>query len=149
VPIEKKVADAPVVAPPPPTAVPLALQPTFKVKNDSNAGRAVSFTLIGLGAALAIGGAVAFAAGSGDRDRLEGISPGGRLPPQSITAGQEALPLMTRIDTNTTASLALMAGGGGAIVSGLIGVLLFPAGETKLSAGPTARGAAMVVQGTF
>lgn len=145
----KKVDDAPVAAPLPPTAVPLAQQPTFEVKNDSNPGRAVSFTLIGLGVALAVGGAVAFAAGTDDRDRLEGISPGGLLPSQTINAGKESLPLMTRIDTNTTASLALMAGGGGAILSGVIGVLLFPAGDVKLSAGPTAQGASMLVQGKF
>jgi hypothetical protein len=56
---------------------------------------------------------------------------------------------MTRIDTNNAVSLALMGAGGGAVVAGIIGAVLFPSSETKVALAPTPEGVSAAVQGRF
>ena len=148
------VADAPRAEPE--ESAPLVLaparEPTFTVPPGAPVGRIVSFTLIGLGAAAVLTGVIAYVAGAPDRERLFGISDSsGRLPPFATApiVANEALTLMQNIDTNRALSLSLIGGGLGATAAGVVGAVLFPQSETKLSAGVTPSGASMQVRGAF
>lgn len=125
-------------------------QPTFAVSRQVSAGRVGSFTLLGAGAAAVLAGAIAWSAGADDRSRLVGITRAdGKLPLPELPVGQEALVLMGQVDTNQALSFALIGGGAGAILAGVIGVVLFPAGPANVTVSPQQSGASVQLRGRF
>jgi hypothetical protein len=151
-PAKEPVKDAPkaTVGQPPPAPVVEATQPTFNVSGSVSAGRVGSYTLIGVGAVSVIVGAVLFGSYADARDRLVGITrTDGKLPLYELTVGKEALELMKTIDTNRVLSFALIGGGIGAAAAGALGMLLFPAQNTKVAMSVSPGGASVQVSGSF
>jgi hypothetical protein len=148
----KDAPKAPVMEPPPPAPPPMvnATQPTFDVSGSVSAGRIASYTLIGVGAASVIVGSVVYGVGYVDRNRLAGITrTDGKLPLAELPVGQEAINLLSTIDTNRVLSLALIGGGVGAAAAGLLGLALFPARNTSVAMSASPDGASLHVSGSF
>ena len=138
------------VPPPAPQPIVDAKQPTFDVSQGVSAGRVTSFALLGVGAAGVLAGVLAWSSGEEGRARLVNITRAdGRLPLASLPVGEEALRRMREADTTQAVSFTLIGGGAGAIVGGVLGVLLFPASTGHLAVTPTASGASMQVSGRF
>jgi hypothetical protein len=146
---EAKTAEAPKAEPvklEPAAAIIDPRQPTF----DVSSGRVTSFVLLGVGAAAALAGVIIYAAGEDDRARLIGITRAdGKLPFPALPVGQEAIRLMPQVDTNAALSFALIGGGGGAILAGILGVVLFPSGNASVSVSPQASGGSVQLRGRF
>lgn len=149
-PVVVAVREEPVRVDPPPAIID-PRQPTFDVATGTSPGRVTSFALVGVGGAAVLAGIIAYSAGGADRARFEGITrPLGKLPPATQQpVAQEAIDLMTAIDTNRALSFSLIGGGVGALVAGLVGGLLFPSSTTHVSVGAAPSGASMQVSGRF
>lgn len=124
-------------------------QPTF-VSSGMSTGRVTSFVLLGVGAAAALAGVILYAAGEDDRARLIGITRAdGKLPFPALPVGQEAIRLMPQVDGNAVLSFSLLGGGGGAILAGILGAVLFPSGNASVSVSPQASGGSVQLGGRF
>lgn len=116
----------------------------------SRAGRVASFTLLGVGGAAALSGVLVWAGGAESRRRLVGITRSdGTFFPSSTEAGREALGLLKTVDGINTATLGLVAGGAGAIIAGVVGLVLFPAAEATVVVAPSPGGASVQLSGRF
>ncbi len=147
---EGKPVDPVKLEPPPPAPTVDPRQPTFDVATGTSAGRVTSFALLGVGGAAVLIGAIAYSTGDLDRTRLIGITRAdGKLPLYELPVGKEALERMRAVDTNRALSFSLIGGGVGAILAGLLGVVLFPSGTTGVSVSAQANGASIGVHGQF
>jgi len=135
-------------APPPAPAVVAATEAPRPV----SVARAISWTALGVGAALAATGVVLHATwGTTARDRLDFLrahSAGGRLPDPATApeAYAESLRVMSAVDTSTAVSLTLVGAGVGAAVGGLLGLVLFPPRTATVSLAPLVQGGLVAVQ---
>lgn len=135
------VKEEPVVFMPSPLAAPA---------QGPRAGRIASFALLGVGGAAAVSGVLVWVSGAESRRRLVGITrPDGTFFPSSTEAGREALALVGSVDAANAATLGLVAGGAGAIIAGVVGLVLFPAAETNVAVTASAGGAAVQLSGRF
>jgi hypothetical protein len=137
------------VEPVPPAPIVDARQPTFDAAGGMSTGRVASISLLGVAAAAVLSGGLLYAGGDGDRRRLVGITPDGRLPVFSLPVGKEALELMVAVDTNRVVSFSLLGAGAGALVAGVLGLLLFPSSTTSVALSASPAGGAVQVNGQF
>jgi hypothetical protein len=144
---------APPVAEAPRPAAPVvdARKPTFQPGQPvSNAGRVASFALLGAAAAAGLAGGVVWGTGGEDRRRLAGLTRlDGTFFSSQTPAGQEALTLMRTVDGNNTATFMLVGGAVGAAVAGVVGLVLFPSADAKVTASPSAGGGTVTLSGRF
>jgi hypothetical protein len=117
------------------------------VEGVSPPARVLSFTVMGVGVAAAIGGVVGWTMGDADRAVLEGSKDGeGRLSP---TTSEAALRLLKRVNDNATISIGLAGAGLGCVVAGTLGVLLFPEGNDSVAVIPLNDGVMLSAGGKF
>lgn len=137
-----RATEAPVVFTP--SALPAALPAP------SRAGRVASFTLLGVGGAAVVSGVLVWAGGAESRRRLVGITRfDGVFFSSSTEAGREALALLGTVDGINTATLGLVGGGAGALIAGVVGLVLFPAAEANVVVAPRPGGASVQLSGRF
>ncbi len=111
--------------------------------------------LLGVGAGLATAGIVVLPGGDEDRDgisdrqRLENLrQPDGRFGTSTRTRN-EAARLLSLTEVATTSGSALLAGGVGALLGGVLCLLFFPPEAPQVSVAPTAGGAQLSLSGRF
>lgn len=142
---------APLEPAPPPVKDPIAAPPAVSLSAPAPASaRVASFTLIGVGGAAVVGGVIGYAAGEWERARLIGITTSmGKLPLTSLEVGEEALRLMSSIDSVRAVCFGLIAGGAGAALSGALLLWLFPGSPATVAIGPSPGGASVQLGGRF
>lgn len=114
--------------------------------------RIVSYVTLGVGVAIGAVGFIVFTGGADDRATLEALkTPTGKLP-DPVTAATEnahARSLLGSVTSNQIVAFSLIGIGAGAIVSGVVGMLLFPGHTNSLALVPTRDGAAVAFSGAF
>jgi tetratricopeptide (TPR) repeat protein len=150
------VADAP--AAPAARAAPVEARPPSAAASQSSAprpplGRILGFSLMGAGILTGAAGAVVFGEGAKNRDLLYALSdPQGNIPPEGAQGHDEAAALAPKVEGNTAGAVALLAGGGALLVTGIILTAALPPPKDQT---PTVAvvfspaGAALSVSGSF
>lgn len=129
---------------------PLPPSPPDVTKAGPSSARVVSYALIAAGVGGAVAGAVVYASGAADRDRLTALTVSdGRLYPPGTPNHAEAVALMPKVDANRTLAFTLLGAGAGVAVAGVLGALLLPGESTQLALVPTEQGGWVSVSGRF
>lgn len=124
--------------------------PAPEVKTTMSGARVASFVLLGVGAAVAVTGAV-----------LEGLNlprvaayealldANGRLPEPSLPTHRQALDLGQAVTQSRTVNFALLGVGVGVLASGLVSFFVFPGTSAQVTVAPGPGGGALFVSGAF
>lgn len=113
-----KIVEAPPPAPPVVTAT-----------NGMSTARVMSFSLMGVGAAALVAGAITFGLGTADRAAASMRQVNGKLPDPAEPEHRRVLDAINRADLNQTIAFTFLGAGVGAATAGLLTFFLFPGSE--------------------
>jgi len=135
------------VEPPPEPSTPTPPPPAGA---GTSTARVVSYAVLSVGVGSLVAGLIVYATGAADRQQLASLTVAdGRLYPPGTDNYNEAVALMPKVDANRTLAFTLIGAGAGLAVAGGLGVLLFPASDTRVALFPTGQGGAFSVSGRF
>jgi hypothetical protein len=114
--------------------------------------RVVSYITMGVGVAVGAVGFIIFTGGADDRAALLALKTTNGKLPDPVTASTEnahARSLLSTVTTNQVISFSMIGVGAGAVISGVMAMLLFPAQATSMALLPTRDGATLALTGSF
>jgi tetratricopeptide (TPR) repeat protein len=136
-------------ATPPETVTPPPF-PAPEPKTTISGARVASFVLLGVGAAVAVTGAVLEGANLPRVAAYQALlDANGRLPDPSLPTHRQAIDLGLEVTRARTVNFALIGVGVGVLASGLVSFFVFPGTSTQVAVAPGPGGGAVFVSGAF